>query len=53
MEHRKNNSIREVYRHKSLPQETKKNLKQSNFTPKATGGRRKKQKTKLVEVKKS
>ena len=56
MEHSKNSSMREVYSHKSLPQETKQKKnsnKQSNLTPKATRERRKKQNTKLVEVKKS
>ena len=54
MEHSKNSSMREVYSHKSLPQETRKiSNKQSNLTPKATRERRKKQNTKLVQVKKS
>ena len=57
MEHSKNSSMREVYSHKSLPQETnkkkKKKLKKSNLTPKANRERREKQNTKLVELKKS
>ena len=47
------NSKREVYSNAILPQETRKTLnRQPNFTPKATGKRRKKKIPKLVEGKK-
>ena len=36
----KSSSKREVYSNRSLPQETRKNLKQSNLTPKGTRERR-------------
>ena len=45
---------REVYSNTILPQETRETLnRQPHFTPKATGKRRQKKKTKLVEGKKS
>ena len=48
----KSSSKREVYSNTILPQETRKTSnRQANFTPKATGKRRKK--PKLVERKKS
>ena len=44
----------EVYSNAILPQETRETLnRQPHFTPKATGKRRQKKKTKLVEGKKS
>ena len=50
----KNCSKREVYSNTILPQETRKTLnRQPNFTPKATGKRRKKKNPKLVEENKS
>ena len=45
---------REVYCNTILPQETRKTSnRQPNFTPKATGKRRRKKNPKLVEGKKS
>ena len=50
----KSTSKREVYSNTILPQETRKTLnRQPNFTSKATGKRRTKKKTKLVEGKNS
>ena len=51
----KSSSEREVYSHTILPHEARKTSnRQPKFTPKTTGkGRIKKQKTKLVEGKKS
>ena len=50
----KSSSKREVYSNTILPQETRKiSNKQPNFTPKATGKRRTKKSSKLVEGKKS
>ena len=50
----KSSSKREGYSNTILPQETRKTLnRQPNFTPKATGKRRKKKNPKLVEGKKS
>ena len=47
-------SKREAYSNTILPQETRKTLNiQANFTPKATGERRRKKTPKLVEGKKS
>ena len=54
MGYSKTSSKREVYSNTILPQETRKTLnRQPNFTPKATGKRRKKKNPKLVEGKKS
>ena len=50
----KSSSKREVYSNTILPQETwKTSNRQSNFTPKATGKKKKKKTTKLEEGKKS
>ena len=50
----KSSSKREAYSNTILPQETRKTLNiQANFTPKATGERRRKKTPKLVEGKKS
>ena len=50
----KSSPKREVYSNTILPQETWNTLnRQPNFTPKATGNRRRRKKPKLVEGKKS
>ena len=50
----KSSTKREVYNNTILPQETRKTSnRQPNFTPKATGKRRRKKRPKLVEGKKS
>ena len=49
----KSSSKREVYSNTVLPQETRKTSnRQPNFTPKATGKRRRKKPPKLIEGKK-
>ena len=50
----KSSSKREIYSNTTLPQEIRKTSnRQPNFTPKTTGKRRRKKKTKLVEGNKS
>ena len=50
----KSSSKREVYSNAILPEETRKtSTRQPNFTPKTTGKKEQKKKTKLVEGKKT
>ena len=54
MGYSKSSSKREIYSSTTLPQEIRKTLnRHPNFTPKATGNRRRKKTPKLVEGKKS